>query len=138
MNLIYKNIVNNLEIKYYEGIDFDIVKEHPKDGSNGMLIFFINNWVSEVNKWKRNSLINELLDEKKSDNWDLSNIDNNFISIYQSEGIPIDVLFETIKGKIERDQFINQTWTPMSPWTPITSIDKGAWKINTKKSDIIN
>lgn len=132
MNLIYKNIVNNLEIKYYEGIDFDIVKEHPKDGSNGMLIFFINNWVSEVNKWKRNSLINELLDEKKSDNWDLYNIDNNFLSIYQSEGIPIDVLFETIKGKIEKGHFMNQ------PWTPISSIDKGAWKINLKKSDIIN
>lgn len=132
MNLIYKNIVNNLEIKYYEGIDFDIVKEHPKDGSNGMLIFFINNWVSEVNKWKRNSLINEVLDEKKSDNWDLYNIDNNFISIYQSEGIPINVLFEIIKGKIERGHFINQ------PWTTISSIDKGAWKINLKKSDIIN
>jgi hypothetical protein len=132
MNLIYKNIVNNLEIKYYEGIDFDIVKEHPKDGSNGMLIFLIFSWKKEVNKWKRNSLISELLDEKKPDKWDLSNIDNNFISIYQSEGIPIDILFETIKGKIERGQFINQTWTP------ITSIDKGAWKINTKKSDIIN
>jgi hypothetical protein len=131
MILIYKNTVNNTEIKYYEGIDFDIVKNHPKDGSNGMLIFFIHNWVKEVNKWKRNNVINELLGEK-NEKYDLSNIDNNFISIYQSEGIPIDILFETIKGKIEREQFINK------PWTPISSIDKGAWKINFKKPDIIN
>lgn len=131
MNLIYKNKVDNLEIKYYEGIDFDIVKNHPKDGSNGMLIFFIHNWQKEVNKWKRNNLISKLLGEKNED-YDLSNIDNNFILIYQSEGIPIGVLFETIKGKVERGQLINK------PWIAISSIDKGAWNINFKKTGIVN
>lgn len=122
VNLISKQNINQINISYYEGIDFNLINKHPKDGSNGMVIFFIDNWQKEVKKWQRENIINEVIDDKIV-NIDINNIDNNYVAIYQSENIGIELLYETIKSKIERGNFPNQ------PWIPIHGIERGAWKI---------
>lgn len=129
VNLISKQKINEIEIYYYEGIDFNLIHNHPKDGSKGMLIFFIENWQKEAKRWHRENKINEIISNEKVDT-DISNIDNNYIAIYQAENIGIEVLYETIKSKIEKGNFPNQ------PWTPIGGIERGAWKIG--KHDNIN
>ena len=52
--------------------------------------------------------------------------ENEFISIYQSDGISIELLFETIKDKIEKGYFPNQPWMPISG-------NNGFWKIENTK-----
>jgi hypothetical protein len=126
VNLISKQTINYIDISYYEGIDFDLINNHPKDGSKGIIVFFIDNWVKEVKKWKRENKINQIINDKISDiNIDI--IDNNYVSIYQTENIGIELLYETIKSKIEKGNFPNQ------PWIPISGIDRGAWKIEVSK-----
>lgn len=122
VNLISKQTIKGVNISYYKGIDFNMINNHPKDGSNGMLIFFVENWQKEVKKWQRENKINQII-ENNSIEINIEDINNNYISIYQAENIGIEILYETIKSKIERGDFPNQ------PWTPIYGIDRGAWKI---------
>lgn len=122
VNLISKQIINNIEVSYYNGIDFVKLDSHPKDGSKGMLIFFVENWQKEVKKWHRENRINQII-ENTSIEINIENINNNYIAIYQADNIGIEILYETIKSKIEKGDFPNQ------PWTPIYGIDRGAWKI---------
>jgi hypothetical protein len=126
MNLIYEGYYKGLSIKYYDGIDFNLALSHPKDGKKGMLIFFIERWENEVNIWKRDNKIKEVLGEdyiKKS----LSEIDNNYIAIYQSDGLSIQELYISIRKKVESGNLPNQ------PWIPISGIKKGAWNIKFQK-----
>lgn len=122
VNLISKQTINQIEISYYEGIDFNLINNHPKDGSKGMIIFFIHNWYKEVKKWQRENKINQIINNK-TNYIDIDNINNSYIAIYQAENIGIEILYETIKSKIEKGNFPNQ------PWIPISGIDRGAWKI---------
>lgn len=127
VNLISKQTINQIEISYYEGIDFNLINSHPKDGSKGMIIFFIHNWHKEVKKWQRENKINQIINNK-TNNINIDNINNNYIAIYQAENIGIKILYETIKSKIEKGNFPNQ------PWIPISGIDRGAWKIKKHKN----
>jgi hypothetical protein len=122
VSLISKQIINNIEISYYNGIDFFKLNNHPKDGSKGMLIFFVENWQKEVKKWHRENKINQIIGNSLIE-INIDNINNNFVAIYQAENIGIEILYETIKSKIERGNFPNQ------PWIPIHGIDRGTWKI---------
>lgn len=129
MNLIYENTIDGINFKYYNGMDIESIHNHPKDGSQGMMIVFIENWEKELIKYKRNNKISELLNESKSEinQEDLFNINNNFVTIYQANGISIELLFETIKTKIERNQI------PTQPWIPIAGITSGGLKIENIK-----
>jgi hypothetical protein len=129
MNLIYESYNSGINIKYYEGIDFNLVLKHPKDGSKGMLIFFIEKWQNEVNQWKRDNKIKKILGDEHVDN-NLFEIDNNFVAIYQSDGLSIQELYKTIRNKIEFGNLPNQ------PWIPISGVEKGAWKIQKFKNII--
>jgi hypothetical protein len=122
VNLISKQTINQIEISYYEGIDFNLINNHPKDGSKGMIIFFIHNWYKELKKWQRENKINQIINDEIN-NIDIDDINNNYIAIYQAENIGIEILYETIKSKIEKGNFPNQ------PWIPIGGIDRGGWKI---------
>ena len=44
MTLIDEIVVINTPVKFYEGINFDEVIKHSKDGLDGFAIFFINKW----------------------------------------------------------------------------------------------
>ena len=88
MTLISEHNTNN--IKFYDGIDFEYTKSHPNDGSEGICVFLIESWTSEVKKWKRTQKLNHILDDKE---YDLSlqellnhDIDNNYVFIYQTNG----------------------------------------------------
>ena len=48
MILIDEIIVDNVNIKFYEGMDFDLLLNHSRDGSDGFVFCFIESWVNEV------------------------------------------------------------------------------------------
>ena len=84
MNLISEHDTNNTNIKFYDGIDFGYAKSHPNDESEGICVFLIESWVSEVKKWERSKKLDHILNNKE---YDLDyNLDNKCIIIYQTNG----------------------------------------------------
>jgi hypothetical protein len=84
MTLISKHKTDKGYIIFYDGIDFDFVRNFPSDGSNGICIFLINSWILEVKKWQRTQKLNKILEDK-----DLNldpRIENNYVAIYQTNG----------------------------------------------------
>lgn len=129
MTLIEEIFVDGLSVSFFDGIDFDIVTNHPKDGSKGFIFCFIDNWVKEVKRWQRNSTINSVLDNNKTVNkFKSEDLENSYVAIYQLEGTEPGVLFEVIKEKVINKNF------PEHPWIPISGLDKGAWKIVKSKN----
>ena len=120
------------KVNFYNGVDFDRLISHPKDGSKGFIFCFIDNWVKEVKGYNRNLKIESIVNNSEFNEfkWDL--LENNYISIYQTSGIGIDVVYETIRGKLEKSQF------PDQPWVPISGISNGAWKISNNKTKYIS
>lgn len=128
MNLIEKIFVDGQSVSFFDGIDFGVIHNHPKDGSNGFIFCFIENWVKEVKKYQRQNKIDSVLDGKKIENFNSKHLDNNYVAIYQLEGTEPGVLFEVIKQKVINKNF------PEHPWIPISGVDKGAWKIGKSKN----
>lgn len=126
MILIESIIVDDKVVSFYDGIDFIVLKNHPKDGSDGFIFCFVENFVKEVQSYKRQNKINSVLTEISID-FNSSDIDNNYIAIYQLEGTEPGVLFEVIKNKVINKNF------PEHPWIAISGLSKGAWKIGKSK-----
>lgn len=116
MTLIDDIEVDGINIKFYEGIDFDMVINHPKDGSNGFIYFFIDSWKEEVKRNRRNEIIDSIVDDKHISK-DLDEIDNNYICIYQTSGETSRV-YNTIREKVDRRILTN------FPWLPIAGVNK--------------
>ena len=129
MILIDEIIVDNVNIKFYEGMDFDLLLNHAKDGSNGFIFCFINNWVTEVKSYNRQRKLSSVVDDLEYEEFEWEQIDNNYISVYQTEGMGIDSVYEAIRAKVERKQFEHK------PWVPIGGMLTGAWNIGIIKSD---
>lgn len=129
MILIDEIIVDNVNIKFYEGMDFDLLLNHAKDGSNGFIFCFINNWVSEVKSYNRQRKLLSVVDDLEFEEFEWEKIDNNYISVYQTEGMGISSVYEVIRTKVERKQF------EQKPWTSIGGVHTGAWNIGIGKSD---
>ncbi len=132
MTLIDETTLNDINVKFYKGIDFDILLNHPKDGTNGFIYCFIENWVNEIKTYNRQRKISSVIDDIKYKEFEWDNINNNYICIYQTEGMLLKDVYETIRKKLEVNQFSNQSWIPVS------GIDKGAIKIENKKIAIEN
>lgn len=128
MTLIDEIVVMDIPVKFYEGINFDDVIKHPKDGSDGFIIFFINKWAEEVHLYNRDKKIDSIINNSKFREFESEDIENSYVSIYQVDGVGIEEMYKTIRGKIENKNFPNQ------PWEPINGYDKGAWKISNNKS----
>lgn len=114
MILIEEIIVENTIVRFYNGMDLSKLKNHPKDGSEGFVFCFINKWTDEIKKFNRESKIEQLLeniDDTESFNWKL--IENDFISIYQTEGVPDDLIYKTVRNKVLNREIINKTWIPI-------------------------
>ena len=120
------------KVNFYNGVDFNRLINHPKDGSKGFIFCFIDNWVKEVKGYNRNLKIESIVNNSDFNEfkWDL--LENNYISIYQTSGIGIDVVYETIRGKLEKSQF------PDQPWVPIAGVSNGAWKISNNQTKYIS
>ena len=99
MILIDKIIIDNTQFQFYNGINFNDIIEHPKDGTDGFKFFFINNWKSEVESWKRENKINSILNDNYY-NLNPIDIENDYISIYQLDGVSFDILYKVIKDKV--------------------------------------
>ena len=65
MILISEEKIDDINVKYYDGIDLKMAQEHPKDGSGGFIFYFVENWVSEVKKYDRGSKIDNILSDKE-------------------------------------------------------------------------
>ncbi len=127
MTLIETMNIDNNQINFYDGVDFDILIGHPKDGSKGFLICFLESWVNEVKIYNRNNKIKSVFNKEEYSDFEWEKINNNFISIYQADGIGVFEIYKVIRNK-----FINKQ-LPESPWIPVSGID-GAWKIEIGKS----
>ena len=107
MILIDKIKHNNYNIFFYDGIDFNMIREH-KDISGDFLIFFIKSWNDEVKKWKREQKLNRLLDGT-GDEFDPDLIDKNTISIYLTNGYVMET-YQVIKDKIFKSNYEPLAW----------------------------
>lgn len=121
MTLISEKNIKNINFRFYKGIDFDLILNHPDNGSAGFLVFFIESWEKEINSYKRNSKLESIIDDKKYEDFDSDQINNNCVSIYQIEGIGFEEIYKLVLDKIERTY--NETWIPISGI-------RGAWKVN--------
>lgn len=99
MILISKENIDGSEVRYYDGIDFDIIKSHPKDGSDGFIICFVDSWESEVKKYNRSNKLDMIIVNKEINIFNIEQIDNDFICIYQTSGMTEQV-YETIKKRL--------------------------------------
>jgi hypothetical protein len=111
MTLIEKIVSNDVDFNFYNGIDFNQLMNHPKDGSKGFIFCFIDNWVKEVKSWERNSKIDSVLKNELIKKFNIDQIENNYIAIYQLEGTKPGVLFNII-----RDKIINKNFTNIKHW----------------------
>jgi hypothetical protein len=123
MTLIETIFVDDKEVSFYNGIDFDIIINHPKDGSNGFIFCFIDSWVKSVKSWERESKIDSVLTNELVKKFNNQDIENNYVAIYQLDGTEPGVLFQIIKEKVINKNF------PEHPYIAISGINKGAWKI---------
>ena len=97
MILIEKIKVEGVATYFYDGIDFDMIENHNSE--NEFLIFFVESYVSEIKKWKREKNINSILNGSEIKDFDHELYRN--IAIYQTSGadnlIPI---YKSIREKI--------------------------------------
>lgn len=123
MTLIEEILLDQTKVKFFNGIDFNVIMKHSKDGSDGFIFCFIENWVTEVKKWERESKINSVINNEQFEKFKSEELDNGYIAIYQMEGTEPGILFEVIKEKVINKNF------PEHPWISISGLNKGAWKI---------
>ena len=129
MILIDEIIVEGVDAKFYEGVDFDKLLNHSKDGSDGFIFCFINNWVTEVKSYNRQRKLSSVVDSVNYEEFDWEQINNDYISVYQTEGMGISNVYEVIRAKVERKQFEHKRWIP------IGGLTTGAWNLGIGKSD---
>lgn len=109
MILIDETIVNGTIIKFYDGIDFNMIMNHPNDGSEGFIYFFIDRWANEVKAHERENKINSLIGDE-SNKFDINDINNNCISIYQTDGQTMGI-YEIIRKKVDQNVPIYNNWS---------------------------
>jgi hypothetical protein len=94
-------------IRFYDGIDFEMIHNHK---GNDFLIFFIKSWKDEIKKWERDSKLNKLLYDKDYGDFDVHNMENNYVSIYQV-GDNLPGVLEVVKKRL-----INKQDHTVFPW----------------------
>jgi hypothetical protein len=136
MTLIEKLDYKGTTVRFYNGIDFDALIDHAKDGSNGFVFCFIESWVKESQSYNRNNKLKSVIDNTEYSEFDWEDISNDYISVYQTDGIGVDILYQVIRDKVIQNHL------PNSPYLSITECDDngvfnsgGAWKIEVGKID---
>jgi hypothetical protein len=122
MKLIEKLKTEKSVVYFYDGIDFDKLIDHPTDGSDGFIFCFIDSWKNEMVNYNRTRRITYVLENLEYKDFDWKSINNEFISIYQTDGISNKSFYQIIRNKIINNQFEN------IPFIPTGGI-KGGWKI---------
>jgi hypothetical protein len=127
MTLIYEEFIKGYQWKFFEGMDFEISMKHPKDGSDGFLVFLIDNWEVEIKKQRRQNKINTVLTGKKIKTLGFEDINNTFVCVYQKSGIENMEFIEIIKKK---------TLNLESVWNPVGSIGRGFFNLLKRENNI--
>lgn len=137
MTLIEEIQYKGTNVRFYRNIDFDILLNHDKEGSDGFIYCFIDNWVKEIQSYNRNNKLKSVIENTDYADFDWDDINNNYICIYQADGIGIDLLYETIRNKVIKDNHL-----PKSPYLQLTEYNDngivssgGAWKVEVRKND---
>jgi hypothetical protein len=105
-------LIEELKIEYkivrlYDGIDFEMIYNHR---GNDFLIFFIKSWKEEVIKWERDFKLNKLLNNEDYIDFDIHNMENNYVSIYQVSDNMCEIL-DVVKKRL-----INKKDYTVFPW----------------------
>lgn len=136
MILIEEVDYKGTNVRFYNGVDFDILMKHAKDGSDGFIYCFMNSWEKEVQSYNRNNKLKSIIEDKDYSDFEWESIDNNYVAIYQADGIDIELLYRTIRDKVL------QNYLSTSSYLHITSLDRGsivnsggAWKIEVSKNE---
>jgi len=109
MTLIEEINIETCIFRFYDGIDFDMIKDHKGEE---FLIFFIDSWVDSYKQWERDKKIESLLNDNV-DYFDPSSIENNLIAIYQTSG-NLEMTYLAIKSKLlERKPFF-EPWRTLA------------------------
>ena len=122
IELIEELMVENNKVRFYNGLDFDFILNHPRDGSEGLIFFFIQKWQNEIVKYNRNKKLNSIFHGSNFEEFNWKEIDNDYVFIYQIQGTDNDSVYKTIREKLLRGQFPQL-------WVNVSGLDSGAWKI---------
>lgn len=128
MNLIEKINVDGVDVSFYDGLDIDFVKKHPKDGSKGFLFCFIDSWFHTVKSHERESKVNAVLQNKSHKKFDSKTLENDFLAIYQLDGTEPGVIYKIVKEKVLNNNFMNPAYIPVS------GLKKGVWKVGNSSN----
>lgn len=116
MELISEILINDIITKFYKGFDYNTMLNHPKDGSNGFMIVFIDKWSDIIFRLNRSNKIDRIL--KNVDRIDFKNFkfDNNYMIIYQTQG-EFKAVYESIKERMQKINFnLNNPKSLYMPW----------------------
>lgn len=86
-------------MKFYFGLDFQMALSHPKDGSDGMMLCFVDNYIDSKKSYERERKINNILQNIEFEDFEIDQINNSYVYIYQTGGYQNEV-YEAIKKKI--------------------------------------
>lgn len=127
MTLIEKTKIGERDLCIYDGLDFEIIKAHSQTGADGFMVCFVQNFKNETQSFERENKIQSLLSDSQTEDFQLTDLDNNFLIIYQ---IPVGeqaLLLEIIKEKILSQKFFDHSWLPLDTGSG------GAWRIRNSK-----
>lgn len=109
MTLIEEINIETCIVRFYDGIDFDMIRDHKKEE---FLIFFIDNWLDSYKQWERDKKIDSLLTDI-DDDFNPRTMENNWIAVYQTSG-NLEMTYLTIKSKLlERKPFF-EPWKTLA------------------------
>lgn len=96
-------------MKFYFGMDYNIVSSHPKDGSGGLMFCFVEDFNNSKKSFDRDKKIESILDNIIEEDTD---IDNNYLFIYQT-GKYQEQVYSSIKEKMIKQPDEIPKWMPV-------------------------
>ncbi len=90
---------SGVTMKFYFGLDFQKVLSHPKDGSGGMIFCFVDNYTDSKKSYERERKINNILNDIEFEDFEIDQINNSYVCIYQTSGYQNEV-YKSIKEKM--------------------------------------
>lgn len=100
MRLIESEIINDRVYYYYEGLDINMIKNHPRDGSGGLIIFLIESFITEMKNQNRDRKLNSVLKNKEFIPIDTESMAHDFVAIYQYEGVGMKNMIDVVKKQM--------------------------------------
>jgi len=136
MILIEEVDYKGTSVKFYNGVDFDLLLSHAKDGSDGFIYCFMDSWLKEVKSYNRNNKLKSIIDGVEYSDFEWESINNDYVAIYQADGIDINLLYQSIREKVLKNHLPKSTYLNITEFNDSNIINVGgAWKIEVGKSD---